>query len=256
MAASLAEFTVAQAVVIAAAEREVQQVLASLNESNPEASAAALRAAYPSVIERYALAAGALAADWYDDLRVEAGASGYFTALPVAPPLERADGSARRLAGSLFTDNPGDLWSGLRAATDLLVKSTARETITTASIADPHASGWQRVTRGTSCAFCRMLASRGSVYKEATATFAAHHECNCGAVPSWQADAPEVEVKQYVASQRLDSLRRQAAGEDVTLSTRRRKSLEKRGITAQEDAQRQLAAHRARVRSYLADSSH
>jgi hypothetical protein len=254
VAASLAEFTQAQAAVIVAAEREVQQMLASLNANRPEASAAALRSAYPAVIDRYSLAAGTLAADWYDDLRADAKVRGYFTALPVEPQLERADGAARRLAGSLFTDDPSALGPGLQAVTDLLVKASARETITSSSIADPRASGWQRISRGASCSFCRMLASRGAVYKQGTATFAAHHDCNCGAVPSWDAGAPEVEAKQYIGSERLDSLRRQAAGEPVTLSRRRIKYLERRGLTPQQDAERQLAAHRTRVRSYLDDT--
>src|SRR5690606_5733677 len=119
--------------------------------------------------------------------------------------------------------------------------------------------GWHRETRGSrsypsGCKFCQMLASRGDVYKKATARFAAHAGCNCVAVPSWDANAPEVPAGAYVASERLDALRRQAAGEQMTLSKRRREYLKRRGITAQEDAQQQLEAHRRRVREWIADA--
>lgn len=51
-----------------------------------------------------------------------------------------------------------------------------------------------------------MLAGRGAVYKEATVHFASHGDCNCAAVPSWDQNAPEVDVSLYKASQRTSTM--------------------------------------------------
>jgi hypothetical protein len=86
------------------------------------------------------------------------------------------------------------------------------------------ASGWHRETRPCACDFCRLLAGRGGVYKKATANFSAHGECQCVAVPSWDASAAEVEVEQYIASERTSKM-----------------------------SAAQRARHTARVRAFLAD---
>lgn len=56
-----------------------------------------------------------------------------------------------------------------------------RETIVNSSTEDAKALGWARVTDGDPCSFCRLLASRGPVYKESTVGFEAHDHCGCGA---------------------------------------------------------------------------
>lgn len=61
-----------------------------------------------------------------------------------------------------------------------LVLSGGRMTITGAVDRDPRALGWARVTSGDPCTFCRMLASRGPVYKsEKSADFEAHDHDAC-----------------------------------------------------------------------------
>jgi hypothetical protein len=61
-----------------------------------------------------------------------------------------------------------------------LVLSGGRMTITTAVKEDPRALGWARVTSGEPCAFCRLLASRGPIYKtEKSADFEAHDHDVC-----------------------------------------------------------------------------
>lgn len=53
---------------------------------------------------------------------------------------------------------------------------------------DPAARGWLRRSGGTPCPFCAMLISRGPVYTEVTARFAAHDNCHCKAVPFFRED--------------------------------------------------------------------
>jgi len=64
-----------------------------------------------------------------------------------------------------------------------------RGTITGSVAADARAEGWARATSGRACYFCRMLASRGPVYREDTAGFDAHDGCGCTAEPVYHRDA-------------------------------------------------------------------
>lgn len=70
-----------------------------------------------------------------------------------------------------------------------LALAGGRSTITSTLTADPQAHGWARVTSGSPCAFCDMLASRGPVYGEASADFEAHDGCSCTAEPVYNHDA-------------------------------------------------------------------
>lgn len=63
------------------------------------------------------------------------------------------------------------------------VLDAGRDTIAQTTSADPRARGWQRVLGGAGCDFCRMLVDRGAVYGEASADFASHDHCGCGAEP-------------------------------------------------------------------------
>jgi hypothetical protein len=64
-----------------------------------------------------------------------------------------------------------------------LVLGAGRETVVGTAKADRAAFGWQRVLGGAGCDFCRMLASRGAVYKEDTSDFESHDHCGCSAEP-------------------------------------------------------------------------
>jgi hypothetical protein len=200
----------AQAAVRALVERDLLAFWESLDLRRPEAARDALLGFVPFLVERYGEMAAVFAADWYDEVRAAEGVPGRFRA-EVAPPAETVAvvETTRRLAGALFTDRPQDMLPGLTSKAGKFALVGSRETVTRAVARDPRASGWQRVTRVGACRFCRMLAGRGAVYREATAHFASHGDCNCAAVPSWDQDAPEVDVTLYRASQRTSSMSEQ-----------------------------------------------
>jgi hypothetical protein len=85
-----------------------------------------------------------------------------------------------RRAGSTEGDALRKALVATLGAGSRLVAQGGRETIIQTSQRDKAAFGVARVTRGGSCAFCAMLASRGPVYKTETATFRSHDHCNCG----------------------------------------------------------------------------
>lgn len=156
----------------------------------------------PLLIDTYGLAAGALAADWYDDLRAEQEVRGRF----VADPTEIGDRGAEQLAtwSVARTWVSPDDWSNVIPAAQgglqRRLADVARETIMNASIRDTEAEGWQRVARPGACSFCVMVASRGVVYRESSARFASHDHCFCTAVPA--GGGFPVPVKPYTPSAR------------------------------------------------------
>lgn len=166
-----------------------------------------LLVAVPQVIAYYSDGTAALAADHYEDMRDEADAPGRFTAEPV---VNLRDEKIRR--GVLWAVEPlasGDLVLAEERLTQVTQLESARpfrDTILDNQHRDPAAVGWQRHTSLTGCKFCRMLAGRGAVYREATARFASHPHCSCTASPVFDGSVgPEASVLQYVASQRRRS---------------------------------------------------
>lgn len=189
------------------AVRDLEGFWASLNLNRPEAALDALLLFTPALVEQYGDAVAAFAADWYDEIRAAERVQGAFRASVVASPyLDATEGTVRRAASALFTDNPFETLESLTATAPKYVLAAGRETVTRSSDRDPRAAGWQRVVRPSGCSFCRMLAGRGGVYRESSVHFAAHKGCNCAAAPSWDQSAPEVDVRIYEASRRTTGM--------------------------------------------------
>jgi hypothetical protein len=60
-----------------------------------------------------------------------------------------------------------------------------RQTVLESIRTDRVARGYQRVTDGNACDFCQMLAERGAVYGDESASFEAHDKCGCSAEPAF-----------------------------------------------------------------------
>ena len=194
------ESRAALTVVTGAAVGAVQRILGSLTGA-PETVRSDILDAVPQIIGYYTDGSSALAADFYDDERERAAARGRFLAEPVV--LDRAEKIGRAIAWATqpLVEGDGDVPARLAQVVQLETARPYRDTITTNRQRDPQAVGWQRVSAG-GCSFCRMLAGRGAVYKEATAHFASHTNCHCTAAPVFRGGdvGPEASVVQYVAS--------------------------------------------------------
>lgn len=140
---------------------------------------------------RDARQSGALAGLYYRLFRQAEGVPGPAVA-PIAepPPTEELAGELRgaALAGIIGARRQGftvpqATQRGLITVSGAMVKrilAAGNMTIVEAVKRDPHALGWARVTSGDPCAFCRMLASRGPIYKtERSADFQTHDNCAC-----------------------------------------------------------------------------
>lgn len=201
------ESRAALTLVTGAAVGAVQRLLGSLT-GPPESVRSDLLDAVPQIIGYYADGSSALAADFYDDERERAAARGRFLAEPVVLDRGEKIGRAVAWAAKPLFDGDGDTAGRLAEVVQLETARPYRDTITTNRQRDPQAVGWQRVSAG-GCSFCRMLAGRGAVYKEATARFASHANCHCTVSPVFKGgDAgPEASVVQYVASKRRPTAR-------------------------------------------------
>lgn len=152
----------------------------------------------PALLERYRLTAASISADLYDLERQAVGARGLFSA--IVPDL--GDGGANELVGWATSKarTPESLSELLQGGMDRRIWQAARSVYMTSAVSDPAARGWQRETDGDACGFCVMLASRGTVYSEASADFSSHDHCGCTAVAAW--NGLEKPVKPYEPSKR------------------------------------------------------
>lgn len=160
----------------------------------PAVLAEALMDVLPGTVDEWSLAAAAVAADYYDDLRESAEVAGTFTA--IIEPLEGlgVEALAGWAADALRKDVP-DLTAARARVEGGMQKrmvNTANRTVTHSATEDPNARGYMRRTRPNACRFCKMVASRGGVYTRASATFACHEQCFCEAVPAWGGQARPV----------------------------------------------------------------
>lgn len=152
-----------------------------------------------SLVERYGDASAALAADYYDAERVAARVTGAFTVPLLDPPPERqVEESLRWATKDVWPRDPEEATEAQRrpleerlsaaeakaeAAAQKLVADQGRGTVREAVRQDREAIGWARSAALGACAFCKLLAIRGMVYKRETVEFRAHDGCHCGAVP-------------------------------------------------------------------------
>lgn len=161
----------------------------------------ALENVLPDLALTYRIASATVAADWYDELRDELKIRKRFSAVvPDVTPVG-ADVLARWSVGPLYSNKPD--WPSARSLVEgglqRQIADAARDTVRESAVEDPAARGWQRETSG-GCAFCEMLAGRGSVYSQASADFASHNHCQCYAVPAFEGQP--LPVKSYTPSLR------------------------------------------------------
>jgi len=144
-----------------------------------------------------------LSQSFYRSVRTAEGITGPFT-LRGADPLD-----AKTLVQNLRIVGPGHageaIWAGrtdvydttfskLRGEVGRNALNGGRSSVLNTTRSDRKAVGWVRVTDGNPCAFCRMLASRGPVYKKSgsisTGDFKAHPKCACVAKPVYSEEDP------------------------------------------------------------------
>jgi len=165
----------------------------------------------PGVIAFYSEASAAVAADFYMETRV--GVAGAFVAAPIV--LDRTVNIRRSIAWASDPLSVDDWDAAAARLSEVMPSEVARpyrDTIIGNGKNDGKFVGWKRIASSSACGFCKALASRGAVYKQSTANFAAHNTCMCTCAPAFvgQPHGPEASVMQYMASKRTRTARERA----------------------------------------------
>lgn len=185
--------------VTAAASQQLRSVGPSLDN---------VLAAVDLIVPDFYDAAAALAVAWFDEIRAESSpATNYAPRIIGDPATDWIEREVEAFGRTLEADLDQQMQAMLDEAIRLAEKEVARgyrDTILGNVRIDEDAIGWSRVARPGACKFCVMLASRGAVYMDGTANFAAHTNCNCACRPTFRNGerGPEASVEQYKASQR------------------------------------------------------
>lgn len=138
-----------------------------------------------ALIHTYARASASLAGKFYLAERAAAGVAGRFTPHYAAPPpQDQVKTSLSYATSGLYGVPSPKVDTTIAGVAQRLVLNAGRRTVLQSVARDRRARGWMRETAG-GCDFCQMLASRGAVYSEASADFAAHDHCECLAVPAF-----------------------------------------------------------------------
>lgn len=170
----------------------------------PDLTAGLARQAMTELVSGYGLAAGALGADFYDNLRAEAAIGGTFAARVAVPDPEAVQNITGWALAPLFApEKPDDeaALSRLSGGLQLLVADADRQTVITNTRTDPADVRYARHASANACAFCAMTATRGAVYRsEESAGDKYHRSCHCIAVPVWPGQ--EVPEAPYVSKWR------------------------------------------------------
>jgi len=188
-----------------------------------------------ALVDQYGAASASLAADYYEAERVAAAVTGRFTVpLVKSPPDEQVNNGLRWATKDVWERDPEDpattdaqrepLETRLaqaekkaEAVAQKLVTDQGRGTVREAVRRDRMATAWARSAALGACAFCKLLATRGAVYKQDTADFRAHDGCHCGVVPVFRGQRFELSdharewerlYREFAAPHSGDQLRR------------------------------------------------
>lgn len=196
------------------------------------------------VVARYGDMSASLAAEFYDAQRADVDVDGAFT-VPLADAVPDQVEASLRWATHDVWPADGEVEAGrdplasrlavaerrTEAVTQKLVADQGRETVRRAVREDRQAVGYARAAALGACAFCRLMASRGMVYKSAgtagrdandrfsgdasVAKF--HDDCHCGIIPVFRGQRFELSAhaqewdrlyREYAAPFPGDQLRR------------------------------------------------
>ncbi|MDQ0791969.1 hypothetical protein QFZ58_000457 [Streptomyces sp. B1I3] len=224
--------------------RDVGRLWRLFSPARPASFPDWLEAAH-EVVVRYGDMSASLAAEFYDAQRADADVGDAFT-VPLAdsPPADQTETVLRWATHDVWPQDADaetqrePLASRLAVAerqtgavTQKLVADQGRETIRQAARVDRQAVGYARAAALGACSFCKLMASRGMVYKTAgtagrdandkfsgDASLAKFHDnCHCGIIPVFRGQRFELSAhaqewdrlyREYAAPFPGDQLRR------------------------------------------------
>lgn len=236
---------------------EIATALGVLDLSNPDASMPQFLSILAGLVHRYGQASATLAARYYQSERKMAGLQPIHVHPASLPPLRQVGATVGWATEPLRSD--GDLVTAetnLEGSLERLTLDVGRRTVVEAVQSDRRARGWARITSPGACSFCRLMATRGAIYKnEDTAgrdasekfvgegEFKFHNHCHCHIEPAFG-------IYEMTAQAREDlALYKKVTGGLSGAQARNafRQAVEGRGATESADRSIERAAKRRRA---------
>lgn len=181
------------------ARADLAALFAGLDLSNAPLVTEVLVDAVPALVREYGDLAAAVAADWYEEVRIASGVPGvHREVFSAGADMAAVRGSVKAGAAGLFTGDPTKSLAFLNGAIQRHISYSSRDTIRRNVAGDPARPRYARVPSGAkTCAFCEMLSSRGFVYvtkKSAGEDPSDYHDdCNCSVVVEFDAENAHIE---------------------------------------------------------------
>lgn len=176
-----------------AADYVLSEFFSSVDLGRPVMVRDALLDALPVLAQEYGDLAATVAAEWYEQVRLEEVGGSYSARLGATADVKAVQGSVRWAAGELYTPDPQGTLVLLRNSLQRYVMQGARDTIAANVQADTGRPRYAVVPTGpTPCPWCLIMASRGWAYsteRNARKHSSYHDSCKCQVVPAW-GDAP------------------------------------------------------------------
>lgn len=206
-----------QAGLAIALTRTVRDLWPSLDTRDLKTSLPRFKLQVTSLVHRFGLASETLAAKDYRARREAAGIRSSFTVpMPPMPDAEQVDKVVSWSTSGLWDKtltlpdaNPADVAeivdnaeTQTTGALEKMVLDAGRNVTAAAVKVDRQARAFAREARPDCCAFCAMLASRGSVYKtayDAGENHAFHNSCHCQVVPVFGQYEMSAQARQWSA---------------------------------------------------------
>ncbi|MEU1071934.1 MULTISPECIES: hypothetical protein [unclassified Streptomyces] len=212
---SAARFRRTQGGLAASLRRDMRRLRRLIVPSRLQASVPDWIEAVRALLGEYGAASVSLAADFYDAQRAEAGVPGRFAVpVPDPPPDEQVDNSLRWATKDLWPRDPeastttaaqlepldvrlDQAEKKAEGAVERLMLNQGRQTVREAVQRDRYAVAYARAAALGACSFCKLMASRGAVYKDLDAVGRAadekftgadsvikfHNSCRCQPIP-------------------------------------------------------------------------
>lgn len=160
----------------------METLVAQLDRLDQREKLAFITDAYPDLAAPYLAAAGDLTATWYDEQPTFSAST--FEAQPADLPPDAqlaANGRWAMLQDSAVTALQGTATRAVfNASRQTVIDNVQRENLALAPRG--RRVRWARHAAANACGFCRMLATRGAVYRERALALRAHDHCHCLAV--------------------------------------------------------------------------
>lgn len=225
----------AQAGLVALLGPAIAHIFATLLDPHDlRGSTRRVTAAVEALVVHYGKASSAAALTHYRLERRAAGIPGRpKVSMPASPPREAVSAAVERALSPLYgPTTPQALQTAedvLTSEVEQLVLDQSRSAIIGAVQSDQHARAWARVTEPDACSFCRLLATRGAVYKsEASGDFRAHKKkadgsggtCRCHVEPVFGVYEPTAQARQDIADYRDLTKTYGTSGRDILVAWR------------------------------------